>query len=83
MALLQQLTYVGNCADALYDRILGPDTAGGYLRVVEAAHDPELDLTRVRVAPLEPDFTGWRFDAHGLPYYVDESLVGIDVEPIQ
>lgn len=52
MELEPRLTYVGDCARDLLWRILGPDTAGGYIRVTRAIYDPELNVTRASVEPV-------------------------------
>lgn len=68
--LEQRLKYRGNLVEELEDRVMGPDTAGGYLRVVEASYDFESDTTYARVEPVNPAHTGFVLDHHGQARYV-------------
>lgn len=45
------LTYLGDHAESLVGRVMGPDTAGGFVRCVQADYDTTRDVTLARFEP--------------------------------
>lgn len=66
------VTYLGDIVADLEHRVMGPDTAGGYVRVAEASYDEQACVTRVHFEPItiEAMAAGARFDAYGQCYFV-------------
>lgn len=54
--LEQVLKYRGDIRRDLLWRVLGPDQAGGHVRVVEVDYLPEFDTTTARVEPVTADW---------------------------
>lgn len=49
--LAPRMTYLGDRTESLPGRVMGPDTAGGYLHCVKAEYEAELDVTRAWFEP--------------------------------
>lgn len=72
------LTYLGDLTEELEHRVMGPDTLGGFVRVVETSYDVEADLTYARYEPMDIETmrTEGRLNANGelihIPAEVEE-----------
>ena len=61
---MNELTYLGDVADQVQDRIMGPDFYGAFYKVTEAHFDGK--RTKATLKPcIGDDLRNSRFDEHG------------------